>query len=181
MSRRVFGQRFAHFRIVANALPRNAQVMSSTAYLDRPNDPTLWTQRIMPTLALFRRGGGAIVAQGGNASGHAGHIAIARFDDALPDRLCAGEGQRLVETLAQIDWVVNAQVLSVTDEATSIATQEKSMRKSSEGSFAGLLILETLDAATLDRAVKRASELGGAGVEPERFDSYDMVFACHAS
>ncbi|MFM0204214.1 hypothetical protein PQR53_30705 [Paraburkholderia fungorum] len=156
----------------------NADVMASPGYLERLNSPTPWTQRIMPTLEQFRRGGGRIVAQGGDPAGHGGHVAIARFEDALPDHLSGEEGLEVVNTLAKVDWVANVQVMSVKNDATSIATQEKSMRRSSEGAFAGLLLMESLDAGSLDRAIARASELGG--INPDTFDSYDLVFVCHS-
>jgi hypothetical protein len=156
----------------------NAQVMSSAGYLERLNDPTPWTRRIMPTLANFRRGGGTVVAQGGNPAGHGGHIAIARFEDALPDGLSGEAGRALVKALAQGDWVANVQIMQVRNDATAIATQEKSMRKSSEGSFAGLLVVEALDAVSLDRAIARASESSVPTLGT--FDTYDAIFACHA-
>jgi hypothetical protein len=156
----------------------NADVMASPGYLERLNNPTPWTQRIMPTLEQFRRGGGRIVAQGGDPAGHGGHVAIARFEDALPDRLSGEEGLETVNTLAKVDWVANVQVMSVKNDATSIATQEKSMRRSSEGAFAGLLLMESLDAGSLDRAIARASELGD--IKPDTFDSYELVFVCHS-
>ncbi|MFL9899769.1 hypothetical protein PQR71_16735 [Paraburkholderia fungorum] len=156
----------------------NANVMSSPGYLERLNNPTPWTQRIMPTLEQFRRGGGSIVAQGGNPAGHGGYVAIARFEEVLPDRLSGEEGLEMVNTLAKVDWAVNVQVMSVKNDATSIATQEKSMRRSAEGAFAGLLLLESLDAGSLGRAIARASELGG--IKPDTFDSYDLAFVCHS-
>lgn len=156
----------------------NANVMSSAGYLERLNNPTPWTQRIMPSLEQFRRGGGSIVAHGGNPAGHGGYVAIARFEDALPDRLSGEEGREMVNTLAKVDWAINVQVMSVKNDATSIATQEKSMRRSAEGAFAGLLLMESLDAGSLDRAIARASELGG--IKPDAFDPYDLVFVCQS-
>jgi hypothetical protein len=155
----------------------NADVMSSSGYLERLNNPTPWTQRIMPTLQRFRRGGGAIVAQGGNPAGHGGHIAVARFEDALPDRLVGREGAEVVSALAKVDWVVNAQIMSVKNDATAIATQEKTMRRSSEGEFAGLLLVESLDPDSLESAIARASE--STGIAADAFDSYDLVFVCY--
>ena len=101
----------------------HAEVMSSPGYLARLNDPTPWTQRIMPKLERFRRGGGAVVAQGGNPAGHGGQLAIARFEEALPAYLTGEEGRRLVSELAGIDWIVNVRIMSVKNDATSIATQ----------------------------------------------------------
>jgi hypothetical protein len=156
----------------------NAHVMASAGYLERLNHPTPWTQRIMPKLEQFRRGGGSIVAQGGNPAGHSRHLAIARFEEALPASLNDSEGRDLVNTLAQIDWVVNVQIMSVKNDATTIATQEKSMRRSSEGAFAGLLLIESLDAGAMNRAVAQASE--ASGLKPKAFDSYDLVFVCYS-
>jgi hypothetical protein len=159
----------------------NAQVVSSPAYLERLNDPTPWTRRIMPLLAQFRRGGGTVSAQGGHRVGHIrGHgakLAVARFDHTLPDTLNGSRGQHVTDALAQLDWVANAQILLVKNEATSIATQEKAIRTGAEGAFGGLLIVESFDAASLDRAIVRASELGG--IEPGAFEGYDLVFTCN--
>jgi len=156
----------------------NAAVMASPGYLERLNNPTAWTRRIMPTLEQFRRGGGSVLAQGGNSNGYGGHIAIARFEGALPDCLTAREGQAMVDALTDVDWVVNAQIMSVKNEATAIATQEKSMRRSSEGEFAGLLLVESLDIGSLDRAIMQASN--AAGIKPDLFDLYDLVFVCQS-
>jgi hypothetical protein len=157
----------------------SADVMASSGYLERLNNPTAWTRRIMPTLEQFRRGGGTILAQGANSDGHGGHVAIARFEDALPECLTALQGQAIVDALAKEDWMVNAQIMAVKNEATAIATQEKSMRRSSEGEFAGLLLVESLDNGSLDRAIMKASK--AAGTNPDLFDSYDLVFVCHSS
>lgn len=156
----------------------DADVMASPGYLERLNNPTAWTRRIMPTLEHFRRGGGSILAQGGNAAGHGGHVAIARFEDAVPDSLTGETGAAMVNALAKVDWVVNAQIMAVKDEATAIATQEKSMRRSSEGEFAGLLVVESLDTGSLDRVITQASE--ASGITRDLFDSYDLVFICHS-
>ena len=51
------------------------------------------------------------------------------------------------------------------------------MRRSSEGEFAGLLLVESLDNGSLDRAIMQASK--AAGTNPDLFDSYDLVFVCH--
>ncbi|MGF6408907.1 hypothetical protein [Paraburkholderia sp. MM5482-R1] len=156
----------------------NADVMASSGYLERLNNPTAWTRRIMPTLEQFRRGGGTILARGANSAGHGGHLAIARFEDALPECLTAQQGPTIVDALAKGDWVVNAQIMAVKNGATAIATQEKSMRRSSEGEFAGLLLVESLDNGSLDRAMMQASK--AAGINPDLFESYDLVFVCHS-
>ncbi|VVO09388.1 hypothetical protein PS712_03331 [Pseudomonas fluorescens] len=155
-----------------------ASVMSSPAYLARLNDPTPWTQRIMPRLMQFRRGGGSVDISGGHVGAHGSHLAIARFDGALPDALTGSKGRQLVEALAELDWVVNVQMMTVQTDATAIATREKSMRSSQEGEFSGLLIIQALDHAALERAVSRAKELLMAD---NAFEIYELLFSCHAS
>jgi hypothetical protein len=155
-----------------------ASVMSSPAYLARLNDPTPWTQRIMPRLMQFRRGGGSVDISGGHVGAHGGHLAIARFDGALPDALTGSKGRQWVEALAELDWVVNVQMMTVQTDATAIATREKSMRSSQEGEFSGLLMIQALDHAALERAVSGARELL---VADNAFEIYELVFSCHAS
>jgi len=41
------------------------EVLDGPAYLARLNAPTSWSQRIMPKLANFVRGGGVVTARGG--------------------------------------------------------------------------------------------------------------------
>ena len=132
----------------------------------------------MPRLMQFRRGGGSVDISGGHVGAHGSHLAIARFDGALPDALTGSKGRQLVEALAELDWVVNVQMMTVQTDATAIATREKSMRSSQEGEFSGLLIIQALDHAALERAVSRAKELLMAD---NAFEIYELLFSCHAS
>ncbi len=43
----------------------NADVVDSAAYMERLNNPTPWSQRIMPILKNFGRGGGAVAGSSG--------------------------------------------------------------------------------------------------------------------
>jgi len=124
----------------------------------------------------FRRGGGSVDISGGHVGAHGSHLAIARFDGALPDALTGWKGRQLVEALAELDWVVNVQMMTVQTDATAIATREKSMRSSQEGEFSGLLIIQALDNAALERAVNHARELLMAN---NPFEIYEAVFSCH--
>ena len=60
-------------------------------------------------------------------------------------------------------------------ETTSIATRDKSMRGSQEGEFSGLLIIQALDNAALERAVDHARQLLVAG---SAFEIDEAVFSC---
>lgn len=154
-----------------------AGVMASPGYLSRLNDPTPWTQRIMPKLMQFRRGGGTVALTGGHAGGNGTRIAIARFEGPLPGALTGSDGRELVDALARLDWIVAVRFMTVQSDATSIATREKSMRASQEGAFSGLLVIEALDPASLDRALTHATQaLSAVG---SVFEMYDEVFSCH--
>jgi hypothetical protein len=52
------------------------------------------------------------------------------------------------------------------------------MRSSQEGAFSGLLIIQALDNAALERAVNRARALLMAD---NAFEIYEAVFSCHTS
>ena len=54
---------FIHYELVSSG------VVSSAPYLERLNAPTPWSQRIMPILGNFVRGGGNVVAEAGKGQG----------------------------------------------------------------------------------------------------------------
>ena len=67
----------------------NAAVVGGPDYLARLNAPTPWSQRIMPLLKNFARGGGTVVASAGIGQG--GYIAALPFEAAelIRPRWCA--------------------------------------------------------------------------------------------
>src|SRR6478609_129718 len=126
------------------------EVLDGPAYLARLNAPTPWSQRIMPQLGNFIRGGGVMTARAGRGEGSI--IAALRIE-RLPDR-----PNRLADALAALDGIAAVQI-GATDEArTSVPTAEKGMRKD-EGFFAGLLLIEALDVAALQAALQQAAEI----------------------
>jgi hypothetical protein len=128
---------------------RSPAVVASEAYLARLNAPTPWTQRIMPRLGNFMRGGGRVLAEAG--VGHGGIVAVLRLDELPP-----GSPGALVQRLSAQDRIVRAELLQTDAEATSIDTNEKSLR-GRDKSFAGLLLIEGAD----ERAV--AATVASAG------------------
>jgi hypothetical protein len=148
------------------------EVLDGEAYLARLNAPTPWSQRIMPRLGNFMRGGGVMVARAGRGEG--GTIMALRIDK-LP-----GNPQQLAEALVACDGIAAVQI-GATDEArTSVRTAEKGMRKN-EGFFAGLLLLEAVDVASLQGAFQKAGTIApdvlGRASEPE---VYQCMFALDA-
>lgn len=116
-------------------------VVGGADYLARLNAPTPWSQRIMPRLGNFARGGGRLAASAGLGQG--GIVAPVRLD-AMP----AFDAAALTAELAQLDRIVAARVLLTDTVKTSIKTSEKGMR-SNDGSFAALVLVEGLDEAAV--------------------------------
>ncbi len=148
---------------------RDATVLGSEAYLARLNAPTPWSQRIMPQLKNFARGGGRKVAQSG--SGHGGTIAALRFDAALAPDL-----QARAAALVTIDRVVAVRLYETDLARTAIRTNEKGMRIG-DTSFAGLMLIEALDEAALRAAIDVLRPAVAAG---EPTTAYATIFALQA-
>jgi hypothetical protein len=149
-----------------------AEVLDGEAYLARLNAPTPWSQRIMPKLGNFMRGGGTMVARAGRGEG----ATIAAFRiETLP-----GDPQKLADALVACDGIAAVQI-GATDEArTSVPTAEKGMRRN-EGFFAGLLLIEALDLASLQAALHEARKLAPdvlAGAS--ELEVYQSMFALDA-
>lgn len=131
------------------------EVLSGPDYLARLNAPTPWSQRIMPILGNFVRGGGRHVISMGTGQG--GFIA------AVPLRDMPQDGAQLVAGLAGLDRIAAVRLLETDQAKTSIATREKSMR-AQDRSFTGLLLIEGLDQAAVRVAVDRlASAMPAVG------------------
>jgi hypothetical protein len=147
------------------------EVLDGPAYLARLNAPTPWSQRTMPRLGNFIRGGGVMTARAGRGEGST--IAALRIE-RLPEK-----PQAFADAIVALDGIAAVQIGTTDLARTSVPTVEKGMRKD-EGIFAGLLIIEALDETALGGALRRAAEmapdLGGAG-EPE---VYQGMFALDA-
>ncbi len=129
---------------------QTAAVLDGNAYLARLNAPTPWSQRIMPLLGNFVRGGGTVTASAGIGEG--GYVALLRLDSVPPEF----DPGALVK-----DDRITAVTLVVTDTArTSVTTKEKGMRKN-DASFAALIIVEALDQHALAATVRKVAHLSG--------------------
>lgn len=123
----------------------NESVVGGPDYLARLNAPTPWSQRIMPKLGNFVRGGGRIAASAGTGQG--GIVAPLRLD-APPSWAAAA----VTAELARLDRIIAAHMLLTDVAQTSISTREKGMR-GNDGSFAALLLIEGLDEAAVRDAL----------------------------
>src|SRR3954462_88902 len=136
------------------------EVLNGPAYLARLNAPTPWSQRIMPLLGNFIRGGGVMTARSGRGEGST--IAALRID-RLPEN-----PQRLAAAIAACDGIAAVQIGATDLARTSVPTVEKGMRKD-EGIFAGLVIIEALDEASLRGALRQATKMA-----PDMFGGLDQ-------
>jgi hypothetical protein len=148
------------------------ELLDGPAYLARLNAPSPWSQRIMPLLRNFVRGGGVMVARAGRGEGL---TVVALRIENLPK-----DAARLAADIAALDGIAAVQI-GVTDLArTLVQTVEKDMRKD-EGIFAGLLIIEALDEASLRYALSKLAEMA-SGVVGDTGDAevYQAMFALDA-
>jgi len=148
------------------------EVLDGPAYLARLNAPTPWSQRIMPQLGNFIRGGGVMVARAGRGEGF---VIAALRTEHVPD-----QPQQLADALVALDGIATVQVGATDQARTSVPTAEKGLRQR-EGFFAGLLIIEALDETSLRAALRKAVELAPGIVAAGGDDEiYRGIFALDA-
>ena len=78
------------------------EVLDGPAYLARLNAPTPWSQRIMPQLGNFMRGGGAVIARAGRGEGC---TIVALRLERLPE-----SPKRLADDIAALDGIAAVQI-----------------------------------------------------------------------
>src|SRR5882757_9608496 len=144
------------------------EVLDGPAYLARLNAPTPWSQRIMPQLGNFIRGGGVMAARAGGST-----IAALRIEQ-LPEA-----PQQLADALVALDGIAAVQIGATDQARTSVPTVEKGMRQN-EGFFAGLLIIEALDEASLRSALRAAAEIAPQSIPGGEGEIYRGMFALDA-
>lgn len=149
--------------------------LAGPSYMARLNAPTPWSQRIMPQLQQFKRGGGHVLARAG--LGWGGVASPLRFDLAAAGLADAAARQQLVEQLAAFDGVSAVWVLQVDSGATGLQTKEKQMRRSEEGLFDALLCIEGLTAGAVQKAAAEAAARLGEGWQGGVPESYALIYA----
>lgn len=157
LSGRVFrSESTARRRFFITYALQDAGVLSGPSYLARLNAPTPWSQRTMPLLQNFARGGGPVVARAGLGWGAV--VVPLRLDLAAAGLQEPQRQQALVDQLAAMDAVAQVWLMQVDAAATGVPTKEKSMRRSVEGTFDGVLVIEALHEAAASVALAQALE-----------------------
>jgi hypothetical protein len=124
----------------------NENVVGSADYLARLDAPTPWSQKTMPKLGNFARGGGRIAASAGIGQG--GIVAPLRLQSTP-----SWDAAAVAAEIAALDRIIAARVLQTDAAQTSIKTREKGMR-SNDGSFAALALIEGLDETAVRNALQ---------------------------
>lgn len=145
-----------------------SEALSGQSYLARLNEPTPWSQRIMPILKNFRRGGGRRMLSRGMGRGGC----IAALSDGAQD-------ETIVAALTACDRIAAVHLLHTDADRTAIRTQEKALRPKDE-SFAALLLLEGLDEPALRQALAACPAALPAGQTAQTIPLYIQIFALDA-
>jgi hypothetical protein len=169
-------------RYVSAALPRQyvdcyevetVDVIRSAPYLARLNDPTPWTQRVLPHFRDVFRIGCRVAATAGRGLG--GALLTARFRPA-PDRVAALKGWvggPGLESIREPAGVVAAHLLETVPEVTRIRTAEGRLKggevAAGEEPWPLVLLVEANDlevAEALARGPLHPDRLAAQGAEP---------------
>ncbi len=166
---------YSHFIIYATEGPA---VLKSQSYLEVLNNPTSWTQQMMPLLRRFDRAAGSQLLKLGDGAGsyaYAAKLSVGEDDHSL-DALAG-----FLPSLMKIDGVVAARVFEVEREATDLRTVEKKIRAVEEGAFSHLVLVEATGAERLSAIADgfeslARQELANASVQARKFKS---VYSLH--
>jgi hypothetical protein len=148
VSARIFRAKYPDFgRYLILYELADTAVVDSAAYLERLNNPTSWSTRMMPHLGNFVRGGGRIVTVMGAGYGTT-LVPIMRRNEFRAD-----ENQAL-ERISKAPSVVAIRVLQTDSKRTTAASNERNLR-SGDQSFETLLMIETFDEGTAKSVIQQ--------------------------
>ena len=147
----------------------DASIVDSPAYLERLNNPTPWSTRMMPHLGNFVRGGGQIVATLGNGCG------AALMPILIDSDLDVVETDNLM-ALSNVSGVVAVRILQTDQGRTAVTSSERTLRTGDQ-SFSTLLMIEALD---LDAAISAKEQLQSSLLQIARLENgkrADLVYS----
>ncbi len=148
------------------------EVFRGASYLERLNNPSPWTQQVMPEFRNFIRGACRPLVSGGLGLG--GAMATMRFADA-------GAGEKLVRLapdILELPGVTGVHIGLAEDAVTNQPTNERRMREATDDdSFAALALIEGLGRPELEAQLPTilAAVAERSDTEPE-VGLYDTAF-----
>ena len=122
-------------------------VLSSAAYLERLNNPSAWSQKIIPSIINMNRTLSRV--EGSHGIGAGGFLSTIRFGGAFDGNLAE---------LAKTKGLTGAHVLRGDEAASRINTKEKSLRDRPDEVAIGITIIEGYDA---EAVAKTCAKLAG--------------------
>ena len=134
----------AHFFLYAT---ESAAVMSSPPYLQILDNPSPWTQRLMPKFGPFDRAVGEKIVKIGRGFGShvlASRVRVGGGTAELTDAIAV---TTMLQQLVNLPDTMGVRLLATDRATTGIASAEKTMRSSVEGDFDFLLVVEALSQA----------------------------------
>lgn len=161
---------------------RDAQVMTSPPYLERLNNPTPFTQRVMPNLTNFLRMGCRTAGSAGAQVG--GALATLRF--RAPADQVSRAAQALCDELVKDAVVVGAHV-GVPEAAVAAAqTRERELRPviAQEGSEDHVLLVESANGDALRQrlpGIEAALRRHMAGASQIQTRTYGLSYLIEAA
>jgi hypothetical protein len=166
IGQRIFSEGFLTARVYTSADDRHLHFIfylvddvkrfQGETYLDVLNNPTPWTQKMMPKLLDFDRAVSVQTAKIGDGSG--AHISVARLG-GLP--VGAARFPLPIVTQARaIEGLAAVRLLQVDRGGTDLFSEEKTMRTGAEGQFSYLLIAEGMTA----EAARQGCDLAVSGL-----------------
>lgn len=153
------------------------EVLASAAYKERLNNPTPWTQRVMPNFRDTVRVAGAIVAEAGIGMG--GVRRLVRMDppESSRDSLRAVLNSDLMTRLIADRGVVRARVVEAPPVIPTASTSETAIRGKDRSAMFTVLI-DGQDEAALERGGKvLQAALHGKLMIPPASGDYKLLFA----
>ena len=155
-------------------------VFSGAAYLERLNHPTPWTQRMAPAFRNFLRVScETVVSEGVGVGGSVG--TYRGFFGAEGEAGFVQAAGALAQALLDIPGISGVHVAVARPEHSDIPTTETQLRpKMGERAFDGLVVVEAVGLAELDRLSDQVAARVAEALGDVKAQTYDMAFALDA-
>jgi len=138
-------------------------VLVSPAYLERSNNPTPWTRKIMGE-QIFRNSSRTACRQVRRFGRlHGGYALAARWVEGGAFRAAVAGLEKLAGELLEAGLAVRAEVWQAVAEGTGTQSIEQGLRGGADQSIAGALILEATRDRDLAEMARRLAPLSGGG------------------
>lgn len=128
-------------------------VLSSPAYLERLNNPSEWSQNIIPSITHMNRTLARVVVSRGVGVGSV--VATVRMTSEIDSQF--------IESVAEEKGIVGVHLLCGDRTASGIGTQEKSLRDRPDEISDWIVLIEGYDEELVRVAADRLLETSGSG------------------